>query len=283
MRSAFPLQPALLLPQVPHKHTRTLAAIAHLLDELPELEACVLADLAPPGIRRDVGRKGLSAKQVVRILVLYLLLRVDFEQLEFHLADPPTYRAFCLLSLVQVPPKRACLQKNLSALRPETLQALHQIVVEQVITAGVESGHSVRIDTTPVLAPIRPMLDSSLLGDAVRVLSRLLRRAQALMPMSLPTHGRRVKRRVRSLRQERLDEEQRAALYFDLLQDTKLYVEAALFAAEFLDGVAGEKAARLATSLRAQAAMRCASVTRPSGGCWTGVRKLLSDLGLAIV
>ena len=48
-----------------------------------------------------------------------ILLRTDFEQLEFHLADSPTYRTFCLLGLGNSPPKRACLQKNLSALVPE--------------------------------------------------------------------------------------------------------------------------------------------------------------------
>lgn len=253
MRSAHPVQPALPLAQVPHKHARTLAAIAQILDGLPALEAQVLADLVPPGVRRDVGRQGLSAQQTLRCLVLYLLLRIDFEQLEFHLADSPTYRAFCLLGIGDAPPKRACLQKNISAIGPNTLKALHQIVVAQAVKTGAEPGHAVRIDTTPVAAPVRAPFDSTLLGDAVRVLLRLLRRAHKQVPMSIPNHGRRVKRRVGALRREKLDDEQRAALYLDLLQDTKRYVEAALLAADFLDGIPGEKAARLGTSLRAQA------------------------------
>jgi IS5 family transposase len=253
MRSAHLVQPALPLAPVPHKHARTLAAIAHILDGLPELEAQVLSDLAPPGVRRDTGRNGLSAQQVLRCLVLYLLLRTDFEQLEFHLADSPTYRAFCLLGLGDAAPKRACLQRNLSALRPQTLKALHQVVVAQAVKTGVEPGHAVRIDTTPVAAPVRPPLDSALLGDAVRVLLRLLRRAQKLCPLSVPNHQRRVGRRVHALRSEKLDEEERQALYADLLQDTKGYVEAALVAADFLDGVEGTKAFQLAVSLRAQA------------------------------
>lgn len=64
MRSAHRRQPALPLARVPHKHARTLAAIAQILDGLPALEAQVLADLTPPGVRRDVGRQGLSAQQV---------------------------------------------------------------------------------------------------------------------------------------------------------------------------------------------------------------------------
>ena len=228
MRSAHRIQPALPLGTVPHKHARQLVYIAHILEQLPELERQVLDDLAPPSVRRDVGRTGLSAQQVLRILVLYILLKVDFEQLEFHLQDSQTYRTFCLLGLGEAAPKRACLQENLSRLRPETLQALHKILVERAVSLGVESGHAVRIDTTPVLAPIRAPLDSALLGDAVRVLLRLLRRAQKWVPMSVPSHQRRVRRRTTALRAEKLPEEERAALYFDLLQDTKRYVESAI-------------------------------------------------------
>ncbi len=153
MRSAHPIQPALPLAQVPHKHAQKLAAISKVLDALPQLEDQVLDDLVPPQVRRDTGRDGLSAQQVLRTLVLYLMLQVDFEQLEFHLADSPTYRAFCLLGLGQSAPKRACLQQNISRLRPETLAALQKILVEQAIKKGVESGHTVRIDTTPGSRP----------------------------------------------------------------------------------------------------------------------------------
>lgn len=110
-----------------------------------------------------------------------------------------------------------------------------------------------RIDTTPVIAPLRPPLESALLGDAVRVLLRLLRRAQKQAPIAIPNHQRRVGRRTRALRTEKLDEEERQALYFDLIQDTKRYIEAALFAADFLDGIAGQKAALLSIKLRTQA------------------------------
>jgi IS5 family transposase len=253
MRSAHRVQPSLPIGRIPHKHALQLHRIAQILDGLPQLEAQVLDDLTPRSVRRDVGREGLSAQQVLRTFVLYLILKVDFEQLEFHLADSPTYRTFCLLGVGDSAPKHSCLQENISRIRPETLQALHRIVVEHAVAIGVESGHTVRTDTTPVAAPMRAPLDSALLGDAVRVLIRLLRRAQTLVPMSIPSHHRRVRRRTAALRAEKLDEEERAALFFDLLQDTKRYVEAALLAADFLDGVDDPKAFLLAANLRAQA------------------------------
>ena len=78
----------------------------------------------------------MSAQQVLRVLVLYLLLKTDFEQLEFHLCDSLTYRTFCLVGLGQTPPKRAALQRNVSRIRPETLQALHRLVVEHGTAAA---------------------------------------------------------------------------------------------------------------------------------------------------
>ncbi len=70
-----------------------------ILDSVPELEGQVLSDLTADGVRSDFGRDGLSAQQVLRLMVLYTMLRTTFEPLGFHLADSPTYRAFCLLSL----------------------------------------------------------------------------------------------------------------------------------------------------------------------------------------
>lgn len=123
-------------PRIPHKHALQLSAIAQILDVLPQLEAQILSGLVPPNVLRDIGRDGLSAQQVLRILVPYVLRRVDFEQLEFHLADSPTYRAFCLLGISDLSPKRACLPHNISRIRPEPLQTLHRILVELAISTA---------------------------------------------------------------------------------------------------------------------------------------------------
>jgi IS5 family transposase len=180
------------------------------------------------------------------------MLRTTFDQLAFHLADSPTYRAFCLLGLGAPAPKRASLHDNISRLRPETLQAVHRALVDHAVEKGIESAQVVRTDTTPVAAPMRAPSDSLLLGDAVRVLERLLRRAQTLIPMALPTRRRRVRRRVVGLLSTK-PEQERAALYHDLIQDTKQYVEAALFAAQWLEGCEHPKAYLLSMDLRSRA------------------------------
>lgn len=87
----------------------------------------------------------------------------------------------------------------------------------------------------------------------MRVLARLLKKAQKLVPMSVPDHSRRVLYRTTALRSQRLEPAQRQGLYFDLLQDTKGYIEAALFAAQFLEACDGPQPYVLSLQLRTQA------------------------------
>lgn len=93
-------------------------------------------------------------------------------------------------------------------LAPRDPAGLSSPVVEQAVLRGVESGTTVRTDATPVAAPLRAPTDSALLGDAMRVLERLLRRAQPLCTMALPNHDRRVRRRTTALRQPKRDDEE---------------------------------------------------------------------------
>lgn len=221
MRTTHRRQLSLPVPSVPHKHARMLASMAAILDAMPELEEQVLSDLTSDGVRSDFGRDGLSAQQVLRLMVLYTMLRTPFEQLEFHLADSPTYRAFCLLGLHDPPPKRASIAGNLSKLRPQTLQALHTHVVRYAVEHKLETVSAVRTDTTSVAAPIRAPLDSALLSDSVRVLERLLKRAQKWIPTQIPNHRRRVSHRTTALRTPKVSKEDRESLYSDLMDVTK--------------------------------------------------------------
>ncbi len=253
MRTTHRRQLSLLVPSVPHKHARLLASMVAILDAMPELEEQIPSDLTADGVRSDFGRDVLSVQQVLRLMVLYTMLRTTFEQLEFHLADSPTYRAFCLLVLTDPPPKRASIAGNLAKLRPATLQALHVHVVRYAVEHKLETVSAVRTDTTTVAAPIRAPLDSALLSDSVRLLTRLLERAQKWIPTQMPIHRRRVTHRATSLRAPKVSKEDRAALYADLIDDTKIYVEAALFAATYLEGIDDLKAYLLSLDLRAQA------------------------------
>ena len=222
MRTTHRRQLSSPIPSVPHKHARLLASMSAILDSVPELEEQVLSDLTAADVRSDFGRDGLSAQQVLRLMVPYTMLRPTFEQLEFHLADSPTYRAFCLLGLTDPPPKRAAIASNVAKLRPATLQSLHVRVVRFAVEHKPESVTAVRTDTTSVAAPIRAPLDSALFSNSVRVLARLLKRAQKWVSIQVANHHRRVTHRSTSLRAPKLSTEVRHALYADLMDDTKV-------------------------------------------------------------
>jgi len=63
-------------------------------------------------------------------------------------------------------------------IRPATLHALNDRVVQLAHQARVTSGRKLRIDGTAVQTVIHHPTDSSLLADGVRVLSRLIRRSK---------------------------------------------------------------------------------------------------------
>jgi len=81
-----------------------------------------------------------------------------------------------------------------------------------------------RIDSTVTVAPIHEPSDSTLLWDSVRVLVRLLQRAeelaQGLTPIAYRNHRRLAKRRMRAIRYTR-GADKKAALYRDLIAATR--------------------------------------------------------------
>jgi IS5 family transposase len=66
---------------------------------------------------------------------------------------------------------RACL-----ALGPEVLKRIHERMVRIAQDHGVTAGRRMRVDTTVVETNIHHPTDSTLLGDGVRVLTRIMKK-----------------------------------------------------------------------------------------------------------
>jgi IS5 family transposase len=141
------------------------------------------------------GREGMSAEQVMRAGFLKQMFDVSYDELAFHLGDSLQLRAFCRLSPSASAPKRSALQANIGAIRPKTWEAINQALVLEARQQKVEDGGWMRTDTTVVESNIHHPLDSSLLWDGVRVLTRILRRANESFGTSWCNHARRAKRR----------------------------------------------------------------------------------------
>jgi IS5 family transposase len=191
-------QLALTAPWIGHEHATELAVISDLLDAQPRLSALVQQDLlaACPQNPRT-GRAGLTGDQVLRILLARQLNGWTYAELAFHLADSVSYRTFCRVSGFGPAPSKSALAANLRCVRPPTLAALNALVVTSAAARAVETGRTVRIDSTVVPVAIHPPTDSTILLDGVRVLLRLLRQAEHLAGFTAyHRHLKRAKRRA---------------------------------------------------------------------------------------
>jgi len=172
------------------------------------------------------GRRGLSAEQVVRVAVVKQMFQLSYEELAFQLGDSLQLRGFCRLSASQDAPKKSALQANVGAIRAETWEAVNKALVKHACKCKVEDGRWMRTDTTVVESNIHHPLDSGLLWDGVRVLTRIMQRAHDKYGTTCCNFRRRAKRRsiaiVNAGRMER-----RVPLYKDLLKVTHKTVHAA--------------------------------------------------------
>jgi IS5 family transposase len=157
-----------------------LQAICDFLDRQPALVERVRRDLVRGLKEPDKGRRGLTAPQTLRALVLMRAKNWDYRELRERIADGITLRAFTNFYCEEVP-KHDAFNRSFNRLTPATLKVINDLVVEAAVKLGLEDGGKLRVDTTVVETDIHHPTDNTLLWDVVRVLTRLLGRlAEAL-------------------------------------------------------------------------------------------------------
>ncbi len=222
MREARKTQSSLRETWLDLDHAKELESMSRLLDAHPTIAELIWQDLPGTGAQTTRGAEGLSAEQVLRILVVKQLNGFSYRALAFHLADSRSYQTFCRLGLLDKLPTKSALQANLKALKPATLEAINRMLLGAAQQAKVEMGRTVRTDCTVVESNIHDPKDSELLWDCVRVLSRLLGRARDLLGPDKVEFGnrtRRAKRRRKEIAYAKNDQERQPA-YQDLLRIT---------------------------------------------------------------
>jgi transposase, IS5 family len=169
-----------LVPHLQLEMEPTLAQLDHLLDD-DVLFAAVKADLSRRYPRSTAcGRRSTPIEVILRMLVLKHLYHWSYEATEQFVNDSLVLRQFCRLALHKAPDDTTLLRwANL--IQPPTLHALNDRVVALAQTHRITRGRKLRVDGTVVETNIHYPTDSSLLGDGVRVLSRALRRARAVL------------------------------------------------------------------------------------------------------
>lgn len=224
-----------------------LKAISDWLDGQRLLVSLVAGDLRREGVSQT-GRRGLPAETVLRCALLKQQRQLSYEELAFHLEDSASFRAFARLPLAWSP-KKSVLHRTISAIRPETWEAVNRALMTSAQEAKLEAGRMVRIDSTVTAALMHEPSDSALLWDAVRLMTRLLRQAAGLPgapAMRWPDHRRLAKRCATEIQYSR-GKPTRRGLYRKLIAATHATRAALQRAARRLDEVAGLAAERWRT------------------------------------
>ena len=133
---------------------------------------------AGTGSRRP-GATGLPAEAVLRCALLKQHRQLSYQELAFHLEDSASFRAFARLPQ-SWSPQKSVLHQTISAIRAETWEQINRALLASAGAEKLERGRVVRLDSTVTAALLHEPSDSSLLWDAVRVMVRLLREANAL-------------------------------------------------------------------------------------------------------
>ena len=221
MRQERTIQATIFEVFAQHEIGCELKTMSQWLDGQPGLISLVAADLRRQGVRQT-GRRGLPAESVLRCALLTQQRQLSYEELAFHLEDSASFRAFARLPL-RWSPKKSVLHQTIAALGPETWEAVNRALPASAKQDRLESGATVRFDSTVTAALMHEPSDSALLCDAVRVMTRLLDRAETLTEapaVRWRDRRRLAKKRARAIEYSRGQDKKRQ-LYRDLVAATQ--------------------------------------------------------------
>jgi len=224
-----------LIPtEIDHPQAKELETISWILRSKPTICEIALQDLCKHHKTDNRnGARGMSADQVIRAAIVKILFGFSYEELAFHLVDSKSIRRFSQIGIADKGFKKSVLNKNIKALSYKTWQAINKDVLGYADDNKIEKGRQVRIDCTVVESNIHKPFDSNLLWDAVRVLTRLLRRAKedyGLRQLHFTDHQRVAKRRMVAI-QYAANNKVRKPLYKDLIKVSRKcagYAQAAI-------------------------------------------------------
>jgi transposase, IS5 family len=196
---------------------------------------------------RSRGRHATPAEVVLRLLILKHVRNWSYDALEREVRANLVYRDFTRVGGAKMPDAKTMGRWGV-ALGPQAIAQIHERMVTIAKDKGVAKGRNMRVDTTVVETNIHYPTDSSLLGDGVRVLTRIMKKITAIAGAA----GTKLRDRSRSVKLRVLDiaraarskakpgREKLNRAYGQLLSSTSRVVgQAKRFAAEIATGVKG--------------------------------------------
>jgi transposase, IS5 family len=187
------------VPELASQTDPVLVQLDRLLDD-DALYRQVRGDLARRYRLTAVhGRHSTPGEVIVRLLVVKQVYRWSYAETVQRVADSLVLRWFCRVYFRRAPDATTLLRWA-RTIRPATLQALIDRAAVLAQQAKVTQGRKLRVDATVVETPIHYPTESGLLGDGVRVLTRLVLRAKPVLQERLagkPTVFRNRRRAMR--------------------------------------------------------------------------------------
>jgi IS5 family transposase len=230
------------------------------------------------------GRHSTPVEVLLRMLILKHLYQWSYKECEGRVADSLVLRWFCRVAFHEVP-DASTLWRWEQMLRPETVHALNDRVVQLAAQARVTKGRKLRLDATCVQTNIHHPTDSGLLVDSVRVLARFVQRAKGLLKEQVSNAHQLCRSRLRSARRvaqtlhrqlrRKVEEKetQQQELYQKLIQTTEQMVRQSRQVLVALGKRTEQQAKRLVQEARAASCpWLSASSPRRARACWKARR-----------
>jgi IS5 family transposase len=178
-----------------------LTELSKILEKLPEYSEIlrrVQNDLNPRAKSNPRGRKGMSAEQVFRSLLLRSRFDYSYRALAESTEDSFSARDFLKISPFSKGFKCKTLQSNIKLLKEETLDFVDEAIKRFAESTGLEDGQTIRTDGFTTESNIHYPTDWSLMNDSIRVLSRILTRAYEDLgvPIKFTNHYRGSKKKL---------------------------------------------------------------------------------------
>jgi IS5 family transposase len=123
---------------------------------------------------RSRGRRAAPAEMVLRLLVLKHVRNWSYDELEREVRANLVYRDFTRVGAAKMPDAKTIGRWGL-VVGPDVIKKVHARLVKIAHEQGIVVGRRMRVDTTVVETNIHYPTDSSLLGDGVRVLTRVMK------------------------------------------------------------------------------------------------------------
>ena len=120
-----------------------LQAISDFLDDHEGLITAIQGDLQRGLKNPDTGRKGLTAQQILRSLVLMRVKNWDYRELRERIADGITLRRFTAFYCQPVP-KHDAFQRGFVRLTAQTIGSVNEVLVQAAVALGLEDGNKFR-------------------------------------------------------------------------------------------------------------------------------------------